>query len=96
MDRFRRYHWPTDLAVPAIYYDPEGRRQGLERASLHAKCVVIDQRWSFIGSANFTGAAQEDRNIETGVVLDHRPIAEALVRRFTALREAGRLVPMNP
>jgi phosphatidylserine/phosphatidylglycerophosphate/cardiolipin synthase-like enzyme len=95
LESFRRYHWPGDLAVPAIYYDPEGRRQGLDRASLHAKCVVIDQRWSFIGSANFTGAAQE-RNIETGVLLDHRPIAEALVRRFTALRETGRLVHMVP
>jgi phosphatidylserine/phosphatidylglycerophosphate/cardiolipin synthase-like enzyme len=96
LDRFHRYHWPADLTVPAIYYDPEGRRQGLERASQHAKCVVIDQRWSFIGSANFTGAAQGERNIETGVLLDHRPIAEALVRRFTALRETGRLVRMNP
>lgn len=50
----------------------------------------------FIGSANFTEAAQGERNIEAGVFLDHRPIAEALVRRFTALRESGRLVRMNP
>lgn len=95
MDRFRRYHWPADLELPSIHYDPDGRRQGLERASLHAKCVVVDQRWAFITSANFTGAAQE-RNIETGVLLDHRPIAESLVRRFTALRESGRLVCMDP
>ncbi|MGD0680308.1 MAG: DISARM system phospholipase D-like protein DrmC [Polyangiaceae bacterium] len=95
MARFRRLHWPADVALPKIHYDPEGRRQGVERASLHAKCVVVDQRWSFIGSANFTAAGHE-RNIETGVLLDHRPIAESLVRRFTALREGGRLVRMNP
>jgi phosphatidylserine/phosphatidylglycerophosphate/cardiolipin synthase-like enzyme len=61
---------------------------------LHAKCVVVDERWAFVTSANFTEAAQE-RNIEAGVLLDHPKLAEALVARFQALREGGWLQRMG-
>lgn len=87
---FVREHWPEKTRIPALYYDPESRKQGATRASLHAKCVVVDGRWAFITSANFTEAAQE-RNIESGVLLDHVHVAESLVGRFRALRDAGRL-----
>jgi phosphatidylserine/phosphatidylglycerophosphate/cardiolipin synthase-like enzyme len=93
LDIFRREHWPEDLPLPAIYYDPEAQRLGAQRTTLHAKCVVVDERWALVTSANFTEAAQE-RNIEAGVLLDHPKIAEALAGRFRALREAGRLKPM--
>lgn len=89
-ETFVREHWPRKTRMPALYYDPESRKQGATRASLHAKCVVVDGRWAFITSANFTEAAQE-RNIESGVLLDHVHIAESLVGRFRALRETGRL-----
>jgi phosphatidylserine/phosphatidylglycerophosphate/cardiolipin synthase-like enzyme len=90
LDTFTRFHWPADVPMPAIYFDPETRKVGSERWSLHAKCVVVDERWAFVTSANFTEAAQE-RNIEAGVLLDHPGIAEALAGRFRALREAGKL-----
>lgn len=86
--RFREEHWPDDVRLPAIWYDPTT----LDRAagtSLHAKCVVVDERWSFVTSANFTEAAQE-RNIEVGVVLDHPALARALGAQFQGLRERGR------
>jgi len=86
VDTFRRQHWPSDVRLPNIYFDPETRKLGHERYSLHAKCVVVDDRWAFVTSANFTEAAQE-RNIEVGVVLDHPRIALSLVARFEALRE---------
>lgn len=86
--RFTRHHWPAGAALPNIYYDPETRKLGGERTSLHAKCVVVDDRWAFVTSANFTQAAQE-RNIEVGVLLDHPTLAAALVRRFEALRNGG-------
>nr|WP_240807666.1 DISARM system phospholipase D-like protein DrmC [Polyangium spumosum] len=89
-ETFAREHWPEDLLLPAMYYDPESRKLDASRASLHAKCVVVDARWAFVTSANFTEAAQE-RNIEAGVLLDHPRVAEALAGRFRALREAGRL-----
>ena len=83
---FRRKHWPDNIRLPNIYFDPETRKLGPDRSSLHAKCVVVDDRWAFVTSANFTEAAQE-RNIEVGVVLDHPRIAQALVARFEALRD---------
>jgi phosphatidylserine/phosphatidylglycerophosphate/cardiolipin synthase-like enzyme len=85
--RFREDHWPDDVRLPAIWYDPAT----LDRSagtSLHAKCVVVDERWSFVTSANFTEAAQE-RNIEVGVVLDHPALAQALGAQFLGLRERG-------
>jgi phosphatidylserine/phosphatidylglycerophosphate/cardiolipin synthase-like enzyme len=94
LETFAREHWPTDLPLPALYYDPESRRLGATRTSLHAKCVVVDERWALVTSANFTEAAQE-RNIEAGVLLDHPKLAEALAGRFWALREAGRLRRME-
>lgn len=93
-ETFVREHWPEKTRLPALYYDPESRKQGTSRTSLHAKCVVVDGRWAFITSANFTEAAQE-RNIEAGVLLDHAGVAESLVGRFRALRDAGRLRGMG-
>lgn len=92
---FARKHWPADVRLPAIYYDPESRKQGSKRRTLHAKCVVVDRRWAFVTSANFTEAAQE-RNIEAGVLLDHPRLADALAGQFAALRDGGRFRRMAP
>jgi phosphatidylserine/phosphatidylglycerophosphate/cardiolipin synthase-like enzyme len=86
--RFTRHHWPARVVLPNIYFDPETRKLGDERTSLHAKCVVVDDRWAIITSANFTEAAQE-RNIEAGVLLDHPRLATSLAARFTALFDSG-------
>ena len=59
-----------------------------KRASLHAKCVVVDRQVAFVSSANFTEAAQE-RNIEVGVLLRVPALAEQLEWHFQALMEAG-------
>jgi phosphatidylserine/phosphatidylglycerophosphate/cardiolipin synthase-like enzyme len=94
LETFGREHWPEDLPLPALYYDPESRKLGPSRTSLHAKCVVVDERWALVTSANFTEAAQE-RNIEAGVLLDHPKLAEALAARFKALRESAMLRRMG-
>jgi phosphatidylserine/phosphatidylglycerophosphate/cardiolipin synthase-like enzyme len=94
LESFARDNWPRDLPIPPIYYDPEGRKLGEKRSTLHAKCVVVDDRWALVTSANFTEAAQE-RNIEAGVLLEHPKLAESLSGRFRALRESGRLRRMN-
>jgi phosphatidylserine/phosphatidylglycerophosphate/cardiolipin synthase-like enzyme len=85
--RFRERHWPEDVRVPAVWYDPAtlDRSAGV---SLHAKCVVVDGRHAFVTSANFTEAAQA-RNIEVGVLLDHPALAQGLVGQFQALRDHG-------
>jgi len=94
LETFARDHWPGGGRWPAIHYDPEGRSLGPTRTTLHAKCVVVDERWAFVTSANFTEAAQE-RNIEAGVLLDHPRLAAALAEQFRALRESGRLRRMG-
>ena len=94
IESFARRHWPSDVPLPALYYDPESRKHGAKRVTLHAKCVVVDRRWAFVTSANFTEAAQE-RNIEAGVLLDHPRLAEALAGQFGALKKSGRLKRMG-
>jgi phosphatidylserine/phosphatidylglycerophosphate/cardiolipin synthase-like enzyme len=67
--RFRTEHWPSDRALPEIYFDPRSLAlDSKQRAVLHAKCIIVDGRMSFVSSANFTHAAQE-RNIEVGVLV---------------------------
>jgi len=94
VETFRRSQWPEGVRLPNLFYEPETRKLGHQRMTLHAKAVVVDDRWAFVTSANFTEAAQV-RNIEAGVLLDHRGLASALAGRFRALREAGRMRRMS-
>lgn len=90
LSSFRSKDWPGEK-LPSIYYDPRSLSQDwTKRASLHAKCVVVDRRWSFVSSANFTEAAQE-RNIEAGVLIDSPPFADSLSRQFESLVTSGTL-----
>ena len=74
-----------------MYYDPRSVEiDGHKRAVLHAKCIVVDQRWSFVTSANFTEAAHE-RNIEAGLLIDDRRLAQRLVRQFEHFMNKGGL-----
>ena len=87
--------WPG-RRLPAIYFDPRSvDPDPSRRASLHAKCVVVDAERSFVSSANFTEAAQL-RNIEVGVLIRSRPFAEQLVQQFQALAAEGLLKPLPP
>ena len=75
-DRFVRNEWPG-RRLPKLYYDPRSlETDHTKRASLHAKCVVVDEEQAFVSSANFTEAAQT-KNIEVGVLLGHRPLHAA-------------------
>ena len=86
---FRVKHWPWDR-LPRLFYDPRSLLSGDKRASLHAKCVVVDRARAFVTSANFTDAAQR-RNIEAGVDLRHRPTAERIADYFRGLQAMGLL-----
>lgn len=88
---FRQRHWPWP-ELPELFYDPRSLAESSEqRASLHAKCVVVDRRAALITSANFTEAAQR-RNIELGILVRHAPIAERIGGYFQGLRSSGVLV----
>lgn len=92
-DFFAR-QWPWEIR-PRLFYDVRSLSNSPgERASLHAKCVVVDRRVSLITSANFTTAAQT-RNIEAGVVIEYEPFVTRVAEYFEGLRAAGILRPVN-
>lgn len=86
--------WPGQR-LPEVFYDPRSlETQGEKRAVFHAKAVVVDRRWTFLTSANFTEAAQE-RNIEAGVVVDDARLAERVERQLDQFVESGILQPVR-
>jgi phosphatidylserine/phosphatidylglycerophosphate/cardiolipin synthase-like enzyme len=100
LDRFRenfRQLWPGERR-PEIYYDPRSlltKDDLQERASMHAKCIVVDGHEVLVTSANFTQAAQE-RNVEVGLRLRRdEGIARRIVGQFERLVEAGRMVVLG-
>jgi phosphatidylserine/phosphatidylglycerophosphate/cardiolipin synthase-like enzyme len=67
------------------------------RASLHAKCVVVDNEQAFVSSANFTEAAQT-KNIEVGTLIRSPTFARKLSEHFETLASTGSVkpVPLSP
>lgn len=89
-DDFRTHQWPG-VRMPEVFYDPRALAPGRgPRASLHAKCIVVDDERVLVTSANFTEAAQE-RNIEVGVLARDTHLAKALRGQFETLVVAGQL-----
>jgi phosphatidylserine/phosphatidylglycerophosphate/cardiolipin synthase-like enzyme len=88
-ERFKARQWPADRPLPEVFYDPRSLELDSEkRACLHAKCVVVDGEAVFISSANFTEAAQE-RNIEMGLLVRSRWLAERVTAYFETLLGGG-------
>lgn len=91
-ERFVQREWPGSR-FPELFYDPRSLAQSdAQRASLHAKCVIVDGVRALIGSANLTEAAQL-RNIEIRVLVSGA-VTEAVERHFDALIADGHLQPV--
>jgi phosphatidylserine/phosphatidylglycerophosphate/cardiolipin synthase-like enzyme len=89
---FRKKHWPWP-ELPELFYFPRALGDTPnERASLHAKCVVIDRQAALVTSANFTQAAQE-KKIEVGVLIRDTGFVTRLVGYFDGLVASGVLQP---
>jgi phosphatidylserine/phosphatidylglycerophosphate/cardiolipin synthase-like enzyme len=88
IDAWFRRVWTFGLPKPDIFYDPRtaisGHTPGHEWATLHAKCIVVDDERSFITSANFTDRGQS-RNIEAGVLIEDRAFSEELAGHWRQL-----------
>lgn len=79
-------HWPW-RPKPHLFYDPRAlAADAAARASLHAKCIVVDRTTALITSANFTEYAQE-RNVEAGVLTSYEPFVQRISDYFLGLRE---------
>ena len=84
IDALLRENWPFGPPYPGVYYDPRSAIAGPPWVSMHAKCVVIDERWAFITSANFTERGQT-RNLEVGVCIEDKAFASQLATQWQAL-----------
>lgn len=93
-DRLWKHNWPGTRR-PHVYYFPESLDPDREqRAVLHAKAIVRDQRELLITSANFTEAALS-RNIELGLLVEDSSLALTTVRHYERLIEGERLVRVH-
>ncbi|WP_438006395.1 DISARM system phospholipase D-like protein DrmC [Sorangium sp. So ce321] len=88
IDNFLREVWTFGLPKPDMYYDPRTAMPGPPWASLHAKCIVVDEERTLITSANFTDRGQT-RNIEAGVLIEDGPFAEEVSAQWRLLITAG-------
>ena len=91
-DHFWGESWPG-ATRPRVFYDPRSVADDGPGAVLHAKAVVTDDESAFITSANLTEAAF-DRNIELGLLVRDRTLAETAVMHFRTLIEKGLLRPL--
>ena len=85
---FMARNWPFGDPRPRVFYDLRALEPGPPWCSLHAKCVVVDDRRAFVSSANFTQRGQE-RNIEVGVRIDDPTFASFLASQWMGLIDAG-------
>ena len=88
-DKLRKA-WPGP-SRPFLYYDPRSLATGEDRATWHAKVVVIDEQTSFVTSANFTQWAQE-RNVEAGVLIRNASFARQLRQQFDSLVQSRAVI----
>jgi phosphatidylserine/phosphatidylglycerophosphate/cardiolipin synthase-like enzyme len=88
IDRFLRNVWTFGEPKPNVYYDPRTASPGPPWASLHAKCIVVDDERALITSANFTDRGQT-RNIEAGVLVEGAAFAAELAGQWRQLVSEG-------
>lgn len=81
-------NWDPSTQRPEVYFWPETLGG---KASLHAKCVVVDDRRALVTSANLTGRAH-DRNIELGLLVDDPTLGARLTAQWNALASTGVVV----
>ena len=91
VQQFKTSQWPNGIPLPNVYCCGQLITQNGKPGSLHAKCIVVDGKHVFVSSANFTEAAQE-RNIEVGLLVQSRALAERVCRFFDALLDSGYFV----
>jgi phosphatidylserine/phosphatidylglycerophosphate/cardiolipin synthase-like enzyme len=91
-DRFWRTDWPGS-SRPSVFYDPRALDPEGPGGVLHAKAVVADDEAAFVTSANLTEAAL-DRNIELGVLIRDRAVAQTICGYFRNLIDRDLLKPL--
>lgn len=91
-DSFFRYSWPWTDVTPRVYHDARADTADAS-STMHAKCIVIDDREVLVTSANFTGRAQR-ANVELGVLVRDRTFAERVSAQWRGLVNHGLFVAL--
>lgn len=86
-----RNNWPFGPPFPRVFYDPRSASHDA-RASMHAKCLVVDARRTLITSANFTDRGQT-RNIELGLLVESMELGSEVTAQWEGLIGGGWLQP---
>ena len=86
--RFFREVWTFGGPKPEVYYDPRTAAPGPPWASLHAKCIVVDDERTPRRRISPTDRGQA-RNIDAGVLIEDRAFAEELGAQWRQLVGAG-------
>ncbi|MGH9418548.1 MAG: DISARM system phospholipase D-like protein DrmC [Thermoanaerobaculia bacterium] len=82
--------WPW-AKRPEVYYDPRTvNADKAQRATWHAKCVVVDDELAFVTSANFTEWAHQ-RNVEAGVLIRSPQFVGQLLQQFEGLIQSNQV-----
>jgi hypothetical protein len=89
--QFLKQNWPFGPPLPRLFHDPRTIGEP-PLANLHAKCVVVDGRLSFVSSANFTDWGHQ-RNVEVGVLIEDRAFAGHLLAQWQRATDAGLFLP---
>jgi phosphatidylserine/phosphatidylglycerophosphate/cardiolipin synthase-like enzyme len=84
---FFRYSWPWRDVTPRLYYDARADAAD-DSSTMHAKCVIVDDREVLVTSANFTGRAQH-HNVELGVLVRDAEFATRVSGQWYALVTRG-------
>lgn len=92
-DAFIKWMWPKHAPQPKVYYDPRSLEEGKHSISMHAKCIVVDERFTLVTSANFTEAAHR-RNIEAGALIEDPAYARAMRAQFEDLIQNDILIEL--
>jgi phosphatidylserine/phosphatidylglycerophosphate/cardiolipin synthase-like enzyme len=87
IEQFIKMNWPFGEPLPTLYYAPATISPD-SMASVHAKCVVVDDATTLITSANFTDRGQS-RNIETGLLLHDQRLSSQLVAQWKGAVATG-------
>ncbi|MDY0001545.1 MAG: DISARM system phospholipase D-like protein DrmC [Polyangia bacterium] len=90
LEEFIKHNWPFGDPLPSLYYAPSTITPE-SKASVHAKCVVVDETTTLITSANFTDRGQS-RNIETGVLIHDKQLALQMVGQWKGVLAGGEFV----
>ena len=92
---FWSQNWPSASRRPRLLYYPRSLEpEAADRASMHAKVVVVDRERVLVTSSNLTTRGVTE-NVEVGVMLHDRALASTLVDHFRALLDAGHLREMG-